>query len=92
MEPVVNVNRRECLKEEAIMPASEMLAKIKHLVNGPDPYRVARDGPTMQSREELAEFCDVYDHVVQGYQLLTQDYQQLSEDNNCHCSSWPWTG
>ena len=35
----------------------------------------------MQMREELAEFCDVYNNVVKGYQLLAQDYQQLNPDD-----------
>ena len=77
MVHVVNVSRRECLKDEAIMSSSE----IKHLASVPDPDRVARDGPAMQSREEIADFCDEYDRVVKGYQLLKQDHKQLNEDD-----------
>ena len=80
MAPVVNVNGRECLQDEAIMSSSEMLAKIKHLASVPDPDRLQRDGPAMQSREELADFCEEYDQMVKGYRLLKQNYNQLNEN------------
>merc|ERR1712055_1056617 len=81
MVQVVNVARHDCLTEEAIMPSSEMLAKIKHLAGASDPARVRPDVPAMQSREEVADFCDEYDRVIKGYRLLKQDYKQLNEDD-----------
>ena len=35
----------------------------------------------MQSREELAAFCEVYDRTIEGYRLLKQNYSQLNEDD-----------
>ena len=34
----------------------------------------------MQSREELADFCEEYARMVKGYRLLKQNYSQLSEN------------
>ena len=63
----VNLSGGECTQHEGIMSASEMLAKIRQLASVNDPMRAVRGGPTMQTREELAEFCEVYNNVVKGY-------------------------
>ena len=67
----VNLKGNECVKHDDIMAASEMLAKIRQLNTVNDLKRSGRGGPTVQTSEELAEFCDVYNGMVKGYHLLT---------------------
>ena len=70
----------ECVKHSDIMEASEILARIRQLGSVDDPLRLMRGGPMVQTREELAEFVEVYNELVNGYTLLKMDFLSLNAD------------
>ena len=76
----MSLNGDECVKHSDIMEASDILARIRQLASVDDELRLMRGGPMVQTREELAEFVEVYNELVGGYILLKMDFLSLNAD------------
>ena len=76
----VSLKGNECVQHGDIMPASDLLARIKQLNSVDDELRLQRGGPMVQTAAELAVFIDVYNELVNGYILLEKAFSTLSEE------------
>ena len=60
----MNRTPSDCVKNLAIVEAEKVLQWIRQLSDHKDHHRTSSEAPDMQPPAKVAEFCDVYDHVV----------------------------